>query len=295
MTTTAGCCSCSAARSTSSTSCRRTRSTRSSRTDAAALPRRRHIGRLDDPQRGHPAARRGQRPLRAGLMPSTGEAIADNVYFGYASAGAVGHPEQHRLLRPQRRSGHLRPGQGQRAAEPELGTRWLRARGTRPDRRLDPPGDRPDLGRCTCRAWASTSRSTQVEATTAQELYNTEQYSVRISAWTNDTPDPDEMMGAGLDIDVQNALHTGYDNPEVKALVLQGRAGARSGASARRSTPRSSSMRQPGMPLHLHGRSPAPVRRYGAHRGLRPQLPGQVRASRTSRRVPRFTLDESQS
>ena len=65
---------------------------------------------------------------------------------------------------------------------------------------------------------------TQVEATTAQELYNTEKYSVRISAWTNDTPDPDEMMGAGLDYNVQNALHTGYHSDAVRDMVLQGRA-----------------------------------------------------------------------
>lgn len=63
----------------------------------------------------------------------------------------------------------------------------------------------------------------QVEATTAQEQYNTEKYTVRISAWTNDTPDPDEMMGAGLDYQVQNALHTGYRSDEVRNLVLQAR------------------------------------------------------------------------
>jgi peptide/nickel transport system substrate-binding protein len=63
----------------------------------------------------------------------------------------------------------------------------------------------------------------QVEATTAQEQYNTEKYTVRISAWTNDTPDPDEMMGAGLDYQVQNALHTGYKSDEVRNLVLQAR------------------------------------------------------------------------
>jgi peptide/nickel transport system substrate-binding protein len=63
----------------------------------------------------------------------------------------------------------------------------------------------------------------QVEATTAQDDYNTEKYTVRISAWTNDTPDPDEMMGAGLDYEVQNALHTGYHSDEVRDLVLQAR------------------------------------------------------------------------
>lgn len=63
----------------------------------------------------------------------------------------------------------------------------------------------------------------QLEATTAQEEYNTEKYSVRISAWTNDTPDPDEMMGAGLDYKVQNALHTGYHSDAVRDLVLKAR------------------------------------------------------------------------
>ena len=63
----------------------------------------------------------------------------------------------------------------------------------------------------------------QLEATTAQEEYNTEKYSVRISAWTNDTPDPDEMMGAGLDYKVQNALHTGYHSDAVRSLVLKAR------------------------------------------------------------------------
>ena len=68
-----------------------------------------------------------------------------------------------------------------------------------------------------------TLKINQLEATTAQEEYNTEKYTVRISAWTNDTPDPDEMMGAGLDYKVQNALHTGYRSDEVRNLVLQAR------------------------------------------------------------------------
>jgi peptide/nickel transport system substrate-binding protein len=68
-----------------------------------------------------------------------------------------------------------------------------------------------------------TLKINQLEGTTAQEQYNTEKYTVRISAWTNDTPDPDEMMGAGLDYEVQNALHTGYHSDEVRDLVLAGR------------------------------------------------------------------------
>jgi peptide/nickel transport system substrate-binding protein len=64
----------------------------------------------------------------------------------------------------------------------------------------------------------------QVEETTAQEQYNTEQFTIRISAWTNDTPDPDEMMGVGLDYVPQNALHTSYRNDTARDLVLAARA-----------------------------------------------------------------------
>lgn len=64
----------------------------------------------------------------------------------------------------------------------------------------------------------------QVEATTAQEQYNTEQYTVRISAWTNDTPDPDELMGVAMDYEPQNGLHSSYRNDEARDLVLAGRA-----------------------------------------------------------------------
>ena len=64
----------------------------------------------------------------------------------------------------------------------------------------------------------------QVEPTTGQDLYNSEKYQVWFSAWTNDTPDPDELAGAGLDYHNQNALHTGYHNDTVVSLVNQGRA-----------------------------------------------------------------------
>jgi peptide/nickel transport system substrate-binding protein len=64
----------------------------------------------------------------------------------------------------------------------------------------------------------------QLEATTAQDTYNSEKYQIWISAWTNDTPDPDEMVGAGLDYHSQNALHTGYHNDDLVKLVNQGRA-----------------------------------------------------------------------
>ena len=63
----------------------------------------------------------------------------------------------------------------------------------------------------------------QIEATTAQELYNTEQFTMRISAWTNDTPDPDQLMGVALDYQPQNGLHSSYRNDAARDLVLAGR------------------------------------------------------------------------
>lgn len=63
----------------------------------------------------------------------------------------------------------------------------------------------------------------QVEATTAQEMYNTERFTVRVSAWTNDTPDPDELMGVALDYEPQNGLHSSYRSDEARDLVLAAR------------------------------------------------------------------------
>jgi len=63
----------------------------------------------------------------------------------------------------------------------------------------------------------------QVEATTAQEMYNTEKFTMRMSGWTNDTPDPDELMGVALDYEPQNGLHSSYRNDEARKLVLAGR------------------------------------------------------------------------
>ena len=63
----------------------------------------------------------------------------------------------------------------------------------------------------------------QIEATTAQDLYNTEQYSLRISGWTNDTPDPDELMGVALDYQPQNGLHSSYHSDEARDMVLAAR------------------------------------------------------------------------
>ncbi len=63
----------------------------------------------------------------------------------------------------------------------------------------------------------------QVEATTAQEMYNTERFTMRISAWTNDTPDADQLFGVALDYRPQNALHSGYRNDKALEMVLAGR------------------------------------------------------------------------
>lgn len=63
----------------------------------------------------------------------------------------------------------------------------------------------------------------QVEATTAQEMYNTERFTMRISAWTNDTPDADQLMGVALDPRPQNGLHSSYRNERALELVLAGR------------------------------------------------------------------------
>ena len=63
----------------------------------------------------------------------------------------------------------------------------------------------------------------QLEETTAQELYNTERFTLRISAWTNDTPDPDELMGVALDYEPQNGLHSSYRSDEARDLVLEAR------------------------------------------------------------------------
>lgn len=92
-----------------------------------------------------------------------------------------------------------------------------------------PSGDAAELGIATI--WSSALKQIginasilQVEATTAQDRYNSEKYQIWISQWTNDTPDPDEFAGAGLDYKAgQNSLHTGFKNDQMSALVEQGR------------------------------------------------------------------------
>jgi peptide/nickel transport system substrate-binding protein len=62
-----------------------------------------------------------------------------------------------------------------------------------------------------------------VETTTAQDLYNTEKYTMHISGWTNDTPDPDEYMGVALDYQPQNGLHSSYHSEDARNTVLAAR------------------------------------------------------------------------
>jgi peptide/nickel transport system substrate-binding protein len=62
---------------------------------------------------------------------------------------------------------------------------------------------------------------TSLEQTTAQQDYNTAQYAAWVSEWTNDTPDPDEMMGAGLIYLPQDALHTYFNDPQIADLVTE--------------------------------------------------------------------------
>jgi len=63
----------------------------------------------------------------------------------------------------------------------------------------------------------------QIEATTAQQLVNSEQYAIDISTWTNDTPDPDELMGVTQDYQSQDADHSNYHSDEARNLVMAAR------------------------------------------------------------------------
>ena len=91
-----------------------------------------------------------------------------------------------------------------------------------------PSGDQASL--VTAQLWQASLQKigvklkiNQLEATTAQDEYNTEKYSARISPWTNDTPDPDELMGVAMDYKPQNGLHTGFKNEQSRTLVTQAR------------------------------------------------------------------------
>ena len=201
------------------------------------------------------------------------EAIARNVYFGNAvpaksvipSSTAYYDANTDPITYDLRRPRSCSP----RAPSPTAST----SRST--CRRVTRPASRSRRsGAPRSRSSASTSRSPRWRRPPRQELYNTEKYSVRISAWTNDTPDPDEMMGAGLDYNVQNALHTGYRNEEVRDLVLAGPRRARPGQAAD-DLLRDPAQGQPGLPVHLHRRGAAAVRDHREGAGLHAQRQGK--------------------
>ena len=68
-----------------------------------------------------------------------------------------------------------------------------------------------------------TMNITPVEQTTMQDAINSEQYTVSIGNWTNDTPDPDELLGVSLDYTAQNAHHSNYHSDEARNMVLAAR------------------------------------------------------------------------
>jgi peptide/nickel transport system substrate-binding protein len=90
-------------------------------------------------------------------------------------------------------------------------------------------GDSP--GAAALQIWAAslknigiTMKIQKLEATTVQERFNTSKFTSRWVAWTNDTPDPDEQLGAGLDYKgPQHSLFTSYTNPTAYKLMLQAR------------------------------------------------------------------------
>jgi peptide/nickel transport system substrate-binding protein len=90
-------------------------------------------------------------------------------------------------------------------------------------------GDSP--GSVALQIWAAalkkigiTMKILKLEATTVQERFNTSKFTARYSPWTNDTPDPDEMLGVGLDYKgPQHSLFTGYTNPTAYQLMLKAR------------------------------------------------------------------------
>jgi peptide/nickel transport system substrate-binding protein len=90
-------------------------------------------------------------------------------------------------------------------------------------------GDSP--GSLALQIWASslkkigiTLKILKLEATTVQARFNQSKFTARYAPWTNDTPDPDEMLGVGLDYKgPQHSLFTGYTNPTAYQLMLKAR------------------------------------------------------------------------
>ena len=90
-------------------------------------------------------------------------------------------------------------------------------------------GDSP--GATALQIWAAslkkigiTMKIQKLEATTVQQRFNESKFTSRWVAWTNDTPDPDEQLGAGLDYaGPQHSLFTSYKNPTAYKLMLRAR------------------------------------------------------------------------
>jgi|tagenome__1003787_1003787.scaffolds.fasta_scaffold20972144_3 peptide/nickel transport system substrate-binding protein len=69
-----------------------------------------------------------------------------------------------------------------------------------------------------------TMKVTKLEATTVQDRFNTQKFAARYVPWTNDTPDPDEQLGAGLDYKgPQHSLFTSYVNRTAYKLMVKAR------------------------------------------------------------------------
>jgi peptide/nickel transport system substrate-binding protein len=69
-----------------------------------------------------------------------------------------------------------------------------------------------------------TMKLNKLEATTVQDRFNTQKFTARYVPWTNDTPDPDEQLGAGLDYKgPQHSLFTSYVNKAAYKLMVKAR------------------------------------------------------------------------
>lgn len=151
------------------------------------------------------------------------ESIAKTVYFGIATPARSVVPSSTLYYDP-----NTNPIGFDLAKAKQFLARSSAPRGFKMQLMI-PANDTATLGIATI--WASdlqkigiTASILQLEATTAQDRYNSENYQVWISQWTNDTPDPDEFSGAGLDYTAgQNSLHTSFKNRQISQLVQQAR------------------------------------------------------------------------
>lgn len=171
----------------------------------------------------HQRAPLDEREVRCALAYAIDkETIADQVYFGTATAAKSILP-----------SGTLYydPDTDPITYDLDEARRWLASSSVPDGFELEvvvPSGDSAQLSiaQILSESLADigvTVTINQVEATTAQELQNTENYTAAISKWTNDTPDPDELVGLTFDYEPFNGLSTGYKNEEARDLTLQAR------------------------------------------------------------------------